>query len=93
MVNQEWASNASKIFGFVLKKFLSTGTFMGLSFPVFAMKPQSILQSYAKGVASAPNIISRSHDPLQRFKHYAGFLWIFSMMQVTIVKPFNPVIG
>jgi len=43
ILNEEWKSNATKIVGFLVKKFLSTGSFMGLSFPVFAMKPESIL--------------------------------------------------
>ena len=44
-------------------------------------------------MAVAPDTISKSHDPIERFKHFAAFLWLFSHMQVTIVKPFNPVIG
>jgi hypothetical protein len=32
-----------KIIKFVISKFISTGSFMGISFPVFAMKPESIL--------------------------------------------------
>ena len=28
-----------KMIKFVISKFLSTGSFMGISFPVFAMKP------------------------------------------------------
>lgn len=32
-----------KIIKFVLKKFVTSGSFMGISFPVFAMKPESIL--------------------------------------------------
>jgi hypothetical protein len=42
-MNEEWKGNTTRIFGFVLKRFLSTGTFMGISFPVFAMKPETIL--------------------------------------------------
>ena len=39
VINEEWKSNTSKIVGFVVKKILTTGSFMGISFPVFAMKP------------------------------------------------------
>jgi len=32
-----------KVIGFLIKKFVSTGTFMGISLPVIVMKPESIL--------------------------------------------------
>jgi hypothetical protein len=93
MVNEEWKSNTGRIFGFALKKFLSTGSFMGISLPVFAMKPESMLETYAKSMAAAPKTISSSKDPVERFKHFMSFMWAFSVMQVAIVKPFNPTIG
>jgi hypothetical protein len=43
-----------KIIKFALKKFITSGSFMGISFPVFAMKPESILETYAKSIAAAP---------------------------------------
>lgn len=66
---------------------------MGLSFPVFAMQPESILETYAKSIASAPKIFTRSPDPIQRMKEFLFFLWTVSLLQVTLLKPFNPVIG
>lgn len=43
LISPQKKKNQGKIIKFVLKKFLSTGSFMGISFPVFAMKPESIL--------------------------------------------------
>lgn len=38
-INEEKKSNISKIISFICKKVISTGSFMGISFPTFAMKP------------------------------------------------------
>lgn len=54
LTNKQKKKNQGKILKFVLKKFLTTGSFMGISFPVFAMKPESILETYAKSIAAAP---------------------------------------
>ena len=93
ILNEEWKSNATKIVGFLVKKFLSTGSFMGLSFPVFAMKPESILQTYAKSVGGAPKIFTKALDSVQRMKEFISFIWSLSSSHVTLLKPFNPVIG
>ena len=77
----------------MVKKFLTTGNFMGLSFPVFAMQPESILQTYAKSVAAAPKIFSGTYDPVERMKEFVSFMWTVSIAHVTMLKPFNPVIG
>lgn len=54
LISKEKKKNQGKIVKFVLKKFITTGSFMGVSFPVFAMKPESILETYAKSIAAAP---------------------------------------
>lgn len=54
LISKEKKKNQGKIVKFVLKKFISTGSFMGISFPVFAMKPESILETYAKSISAAP---------------------------------------
>jgi len=54
LISKQKKKNIGKIVKFVLKKFLTTGSFMGISFPVFAMKPESILETYAKSIAAAP---------------------------------------
>lgn len=38
-INEDKKSLQPKIFTFLISKFISTGSFMGISFPVFAMKP------------------------------------------------------
>lgn len=42
-INEEKRSKHMEIISFVLKRVLKTGSFMGISFPVFAMKPESML--------------------------------------------------
>lgn len=93
IMNEVWKSNAGKIVGFLIKKFITTGNFMGLSFPVFAMQPESILQTYAKSIAAAPKIITRSLDPIRRMKEFSCLIWTISLLHVTLLKPFNPFIG
>lgn len=66
---------------------------MGISFPVFAMKTESILESYARSISPAANILSPTKDPVERMKQFSCLLWALSLLQVTIVKPFNPVLG
>ena len=33
---------------------MKVGSFMGISFPVFAMKGETILETYAKAIGAAP---------------------------------------
>ena len=67
---------------------------MGISFPVFAMKPESILETYAKSIAAAPILFSHvSEDPVERIKKFVAFIFTFSRLFSDMDKPFNPVIG
>jgi hypothetical protein len=38
-INEEKKKNQKKVITWVLKKFLTAGSFMGISFPTFVMKP------------------------------------------------------
>jgi hypothetical protein len=42
-INEEKRSNQKKVITWVIKKFLTTGSFNGISYPTFVMKPESIL--------------------------------------------------
>lgn len=42
-INEEKKSLISKMIKYIIKRVISTGSFMGISFPTFAMKPESIL--------------------------------------------------
>ena len=37
--------------------------------------------------------MTRTNNPIERIKQFTVFLWTMSMMNVTLLKPFNPVIG
>lgn len=76
-----------------MKKFVTTGSFMGISFPTFAMKPESILESYAKSIGVAPKLFTGVTDHLQRMKNFISFMFTISLLHIDIRKPFNPVIG
>lgn len=55
----------SKMISYIVKRVLSTGSFMGISFPTFAMKPETILQTYCKCLGAAPLILDKiNSDPL-----------------------------
>ena len=67
---------------------------MGLSFPVFAMKSESILETYAKSISAAPILFSNiSTDPVERIKKFVVFIFTFSRLFSDMDKPFNPTIG
>lgn len=38
-MNEDKKSIISKMISYIVKKVISTGSFMGISFPTFAMKP------------------------------------------------------
>ena len=42
-INEEKKKSQNKVLTWVIKKVLTTGSFMGISFPTFVMKPESIL--------------------------------------------------
>ena len=60
----EKKANQKNVIKFVLKKFLTTGSFMGISFPTFVMKPESILESYAKAIGTAPLLFEDIINPV-----------------------------
>ena len=94
LISEEKKSNQTKILKFVLKKFIETHSFMGISFPVFAMKPESILETYAKSISAAPLFFEKvTEDPGERMKQYIAFITAFSRLFTDMDKPFNPVIG
>ena len=94
LISEEKKSNQTKILKFVLKKFIETRSFMGISFPVFAMKPESILETYAKSISAAPLFFGTSTtDPTERMKQFVSFTLTFSRLFTDMDKPFNPVIG
>lgn len=67
---------------------------MGISFPVFAMKPESILETYAKSISAAPVLFQCiPEDPVERMKKFVAFIFSFSRLFADMDKPFNPVIG
>ena len=67
---------------------------MGLSFPVFAMKSESILETYAKSISAAPILFENiSKDPLERIKKFVAFIFTFSRLFSDMDKPFNPTLG
>lgn len=67
---------------------------MGISFPVFAMKPETILETYAKSISAAPHFFENIEaDPLERMKKFVAFTFTFSRLFTDMDKPFNPVLG
>ena len=58
-MSKEKKKNISGNIKFALKKFVTSGSFMGISFPVFAMKPESILETYAKSISAAPLLFDK----------------------------------
>lgn len=67
---------------------------MGISFPVFAMKPESILETFAKSIAAAPLFFDEiESDPSERVKKFTAFTFTFSRLFTDMDKPFNPTLG
>lgn len=64
-INEEKKSNISKIVKYIVKRVVSSGSFMGISFPSFAMKPETILETYCKCLGAVPLILKNiSNDPV-----------------------------
>lgn len=55
--NKAKKSMMPKLVGYICKRVISTGSFMGISFPTFGMKPESILETYCKCLGAAPLIL------------------------------------
>ena len=53
-----------KIIKFLISQFFSKGSFMGVSFPVFAMKPESMLETYARCFSLAPKLLTNIRNPV-----------------------------
>ena len=66
---------------------------MGISFPTFAMKPESILESYAKALGAAPNLLENIKNPVERMKKFVCLIHTFSALFADMDKPFNPTLG
>lgn len=66
---------------------------MGISFPTFAMKPESILESYSKALGAAPLLFENVNNPVERMKKFVCFMHTFSVLFADMVKPFNPPLG
>lgn len=64
LISEDKMKNQGKILKFILKKFITTGAFMGISFPVFAMKPESILETYCKSFGAAPLLLEGVDDKI-----------------------------
>ena len=93
-INEQKKENFTKIISFVCKRVLATGSFMGISFPTFAMKPESMLETYCKGLGVVPIILDKiPHDPLERIKAFNAIILTLSIQFNDIDKPFNPSIG
>lgn len=93
-INEEKKSNISKIVGYICKKVISTGSFMGVSFPTFAMKPESILETYCKCMGAVPLIFDKvGSDPVDRIKAFNAAILTLSIQFNDVDKPFNPAIG
>lgn len=82
-----------KIFKFLVSRFLSTGSFMGISFPVFAMKPESILETYCRCLSLAPRLLTGLKNPIERMKAFNAVILTCSLRFMDIDKAFNPAIG
>jgi hypothetical protein len=92
-VNEEKKSLQPKIIKFVISKFISTGSFMGISFPVFAMKPEGILETYCRCLTLAPRLLTGLKNPIERLKAVSALLLTLSLRFIDIDKSFNPTIG
>lgn len=92
-INEEKKSLQPKIIKFLISKFLSTGSFMGISFPVFAMKPETMLETYCRCFSLAPRLLSGVKNPLERMKAFNAIILTASLRFIDIDKSFNPVIG
>ena len=67
---------------------------MGISFPSFAMKPETILETYCKCLGAAPLILKNvSNNPVERMKAFTAIIPTISLQFTDIDKSFNPVIG
>lgn len=65
---------------YIVKKVISTGSFMGISFPTFAMKPETILKTYCKCLGAAPLILDKiGSDPLERIKAFNAVILTISL--------------
>lgn len=92
-INQEKKNNQKKVIGWIIKKFLTTGSFMGISYPTFVMKPESILESYAKALGAAPWLFDNVHNPVERMKKFVCLIHTFSLLFCDTTKSFNPPLG
>ena len=82
-----------KIIKFLISQFFSKGSFMGVSFPVFAMKPESMLETYARCFSLAPKLLTNKRNPVERIKAFNAAILTFSIRFTDLDKSFNPVIG
>jgi hypothetical protein len=76
-----------------VKKFWETKSFTGISFPTFAMKPESVLETYCRCFSMAPQLLNHVKNPLERIKFFNILLFTFSLRFTDLDKSFNPVIG
>ncbi len=66
---------------------------MGISFPTFVMKPESMLQSYAKALGAAPLLFDNVTNTVERMKNFVCMILTFSVIFADMAKPFNPPLG
>lgn len=66
---------------------------MGISFPVFAMKPEGILETYCRCLSLAPRLLTGLKDPLDRLKAFNALILSLSVRFVDVDKSYNPTIG
>lgn len=66
---------------------------MGISFPVFAMKPESILATYCRCLSLAPRLLTGLKNPIERIKALNAVILTLSLRFIDIDKSFNPTIG
>ncbi len=77
----------------MIKKFLTTGSFNGISYPTFVMKPESILETYANAIGAAPWLFENVTNPVERIKKFICLIQTFSLLCLDTTKPFNPPLG
>jgi hypothetical protein len=66
---------------------------MGISFPVFVMKPETMLETYCRCFTLAPRLLSGVKNPLERMKAFNALILTASIRFMDIDKSFNPAIG
>ncbi len=70
----------SKMIKYIVSRVISTGSFMGISFPTFAMKPETILETYCKCLGAVPLILDNvGYDPLERIKAFNALILTMSI--------------